>query len=105
MFGIIMAPAPRPRRWWQRKPRPTLREIGVAVSQLQRAEGRAIHGQRDGCLGHMVEAQMTRGMFARVVPRHLLADPQWRHEHIEAPGVRIQARVEEFWARREGDES
>jgi hypothetical protein len=98
MFGMILvAQAPRRRRWWQRKPKPTLRQIAVAVSNLQRAEGRAIHAMRDHCLPHGLEAAMARRAFIPLVPGRLLRSADWRHEHIEAPGARIQARVEDSW--------
>lgn len=97
MFGMVVTIS-RPRPWWRRKPRPTLREIGIAVSNLQRAEGRALHAVRDGCIFHGVEASLIRRHMVPAIPAKLLRSAEWRHSHIEAPGARIQARVEDAWA-------
>lgn len=97
MIGIVVSVAdPRPGR--RRKPKPTLREIATAVSNLQRAEGRAIHALRDGCLFHGVEASLIRREMVPIIPTKLLRNAEWRHQHVEAPGARIQARVEDSWA-------
>ncbi len=83
----------------KRRPRPDLRSIGLAVASLQIAEGMALHAVRDQCLVHAVEALMVRKQCLPTIPTRLLSDREWVHQHIEAPGVRIQARNEDEWSK------
>ncbi|MFM9587334.1 hypothetical protein, partial [Streptomyces caniscabiei] len=57
--------------------------------------GMSLHAQRDGCILHAVHANVARQQAESVVPRRLLRDAEWRHRHIEAPGMRIQARIDD----------
>lgn len=91
---IIVARVPR-RPWWQRKPRRTLRSIARAVSDLQRAEANMIHASRDACLRCGIEANLVRRAMVERVPLHLLRDADWRHRHVEAPGARLRARLDD----------
>ncbi|WP_295014838.1 hypothetical protein [uncultured Microbacterium sp.] len=99
MIGMIVVEHRSPRRrWWKRRPKPTLRGVARAVAYLQVAEGMALHGERDGCLQHALQAQVYRSAAGGLIPSRLLRDSDWRYRHIEAPGVRIQARAEDRWA-------
>jgi len=96
MIGMIVIEHRPPRRpWWKRRPKPTTRAIAKAVSLLQCAEGAASHGERDGCVIHAHMAAAVRNQLRPIVPARMLRDPEWVHRHIEAPGARIQARVED----------
>lgn len=55
----------------------------------------ALHGRRDGCLIHAIQAALVRHHCTSLVPRRLMRNTEWVHRHIEAPGVRIQARLED----------
>lgn len=102
MFGVIIVRRQRPRRLRLTPRRYTLREIATAVAMLQTAEAKALHAERDGCILHAIEAHAARHVAARHIPPRLIRDADWRHQHIEAPGVRLQARVEDRM--REGDQ-
>lgn len=73
------------------------RTLAHAIAELQIAEGMAIHAFRDRCILHLVHAAALRRLNTPLVPRRFLRDPEWMHRHVEAPGVRIQARVEDRW--------
>ncbi|MBW1639279.1 hypothetical protein G3H63_09370 [Microbacterium resistens] len=75
------------------------RVVALAVAALQQAEGMALHGARDKCLVHTIIAAQMRENFAGYIPARYLSDPDWMHRHVEAPGVRIQARLEDEWAK------
>jgi hypothetical protein len=81
----------------KRRPKVDRRTLARAIADLQVAEGMALHAHRDGCLIHALQAAAVRHVCAAVIPRHLLHDREWVHQHIEAPGVRIQARTEDRW--------
>ena len=99
MIGMVVIERRGPRRrWWKRRPKPPLRAVARAVAYLQVAEGMALHGERDGCLQHALQAQFLRSAAGDFIPPRLMRDSEWRHRHIEAPGVRIQARAEDRWA-------
>ncbi|WDH77876.1 hypothetical protein PTQ19_10120 [Microbacterium esteraromaticum] len=78
-----------------RRPKPTLREIATAVQMLQIAEGAMLHADRDGCFMHGLAAAATRRTFLPTLPKRFSGDPDWMHRHVEAPGMRIQARVDD----------
>ncbi len=94
MLGMVVV-ARRRRRWFQRKPRLTLRELGRVVSNLQRAEAQALHAMRDGCLMCGLQASAVRRAMVAVIPTRLIRDADWRHQHVEMPGARMQARIDD----------
>lgn len=75
--------------------KPTLREIATAVQMLQLAEGAMLHANRDGCFMHGIAAANARRMFIKDIPKRLRKDSEWMHQHVEAPGMRIQARADD----------
>lgn len=80
----------------RQKPRkPTLREIATAVQMLQVAEGAMLHANRDGCLMHGIAAETARHIFLKDIPKRLRDNPDWMHRHVEAPVMRIQARLDD----------
>jgi hypothetical protein len=78
-----------------RRQKPDLRTIARAIAHLQIAEGMALHARRDDCPIHAIQAAIVRRRCTSLVPRRLMRDAEWVHRHIEAPGVRIQARLED----------
>lgn len=84
----------RRRAWWKRAPKPTLRQLACAISDLQVAEGQALHAERDKCLPCTLMSEGARASARRVVPRRFLNDADWMHRHVQAPGMRRQARAE-----------
>lgn len=78
-----------------RRPKPTLREIATAVQMLQLAEGAMLHANRDGCLMRGLAAASARRVYLQVLPKRFSGDADWMHRHVEAPGMRIQARVDD----------
>lgn len=96
MIGLVVIGSGRPRRvLWRRRPRVDLRTLAKAIASLQVAEGMALHARRDGCTVHGFLARATQRACEPVIPRKLARDAEWVHRHIEAPGMRIQARVDE----------
>lgn len=75
--------------------KPTLRDIGRAVAVLQVVEGMALHAERDGCLIHGLAARGMRASVSKIIPARYLRDSEWVHRHIEAPGMRLQAKVDD----------
>lgn len=99
MIGVIVIQhGERERRWWKGRPKQTVRAIARAVAVLQAAEGAALHAERDGCILHAHMAAVARHQLGAVVPRRLMRDSEWVHRHIQAPGIRIQARIEDRMA-------
>jgi len=100
MIGIVIVEhrGPRKRPWWKRRERPSLRAIATAVVRLQQAEGMKLHASRDQCGGCAAISATARDIFGPFVPARLMKDPEWVHRHIEAPRIRIQARLEDRMA-------
>lgn len=98
MMGVLIVRLQLP----QRRRRPDLRTVAKAIATLQVAEGMALHGDRDDCIFHSIMASILRLGVKSVVPQRLLCNAEWRHRHIEAPGMRIQARIDD--RQREFDE-
>jgi len=98
MIGGIIMMAPRgPRRsrlqrLLHRKPQPTLRQLGAIVSDLQMAEARNLHADREHCLGCKIAAGMLHGVAMAHLPERFAKDKDWMHRHVLAPGARIAAR-------------
>ena len=87
----VIGPGGRPAK----RRKPTLREIATAVQMLQLAEGAMLHANRDGCFMHGIAAATARRMFIKDIPKRLRDNPDWMHRHVEAPGMRIQARLDD----------
>lgn len=79
----------------QKRRKPTLREIATAVQMLQLAEGAMLHANRDGCFMHGIAAETARNIFLKDIPKRLRDNADWMHRHVEAPGMRIQARMDD----------
>lgn len=96
MIGLVLAiPRPPRRRWWQPKPRLTLRQLGKVTQQLQRAESMHLHGQRDQCINCIVHSTVVRQALTPTLPVLLTSDPDWMHRHIIMPGARHHARLQD----------
>jgi len=96
--GVVMVSPRGPRRTWlqkvlHRKPRPTLRQLGAIVSDLQTAEARNIHANREHCLGCKIAASMMHAVALAHLPARLAKDKDWWHRHVTMPGARIAARL------------
>ncbi|WP_295035496.1 hypothetical protein [uncultured Microbacterium sp.] len=100
MIGFVFIEQMRPpkRPWRNRLQRPNPRAIARAVVMLQRAEGMMLHAKRDACGGCAAISATCRDIFAPLIPSRLMKDPEWVHRHIEAPGIRIQTRLEDRMA-------
>lgn len=95
MIQVKMIPLGRQPRRPRRQPKVTLRTLAKSIAILQVAEGMDLHAQRDSCVIHAMCAAVIRDQFAPVIPNRLRRDRDWMHRHIEAPGVRIQARMDD----------
>ena len=96
--GIIMAVPSGPRRTWlqralNRKPKPTLRQLGAITSDLQAAEARNIHANREHCLGCKIAAGVLHSLAMSHLPPRFAKDKDWMHQHVTMPGARIAARL------------
>lgn len=96
--GVIMVSPRGPRRsrlqrLLGRKPRPTLRQLGAIVSDLQNAEARNIHADHERCLGCKIAAGMLHSMACAHLPDRYRKDADWWHRHVTMPGARKAARI------------
>lgn len=96
--GIVMMTPRGPRRTWlqkvlRRKPRLTPRQLGAIVSDLQAAEARNIHANREHCLGCKIAASMLHAVALNHLPTRYAKDKDWWHRHVTMPGARIAARI------------
>ena len=78
-----------------RRRRPTLRQIATGVSCLQAAEGLRLHADRDTCLACLIGSTVLKARGRALVPAKYLADKAWMHQHVEMPGVRQMARLDD----------
>lgn len=92
---FVSVPRPRRQRWWHLRPSLTLRDLAHVVNLAQDAEAQRLHAIADRCLSCGVQSQVKLDAAASVLPRRLVKNREWTHAHVDMPGARRLARMEE----------